>query len=66
MDLKESLGITIKKYNNLKHSATQFILNEIFYSKSEKLYEAVLINIKKSFRNVGKAFKILMIIKKIY
>ena len=34
LDLKESLDIALKKYNNHKHTATKYKPNEIFYSNS--------------------------------
>ena len=52
-NIKESLDIVIKKYNNHIHTTTKFTQNEIFYSKDEELYNQVLENIKKSFKYIG-------------
>lgn len=51
------LDIVVKKYNNIKHSATKYKPNEIFFSHSEKFFEKVLGNIKGSFTQIGKEFK---------
>ena len=55
--LKDMLDIVIKKYNNIKHSATKYKPNEIFFSHPENLFEKVLGNIKSSFTQIGKEFK---------
>ena len=41
-DIKDSLDIVIKKYNNHKHSSTKYTPNQIFYSEDEKLLKEVL------------------------
>ena len=56
LNLKDSLNVVLLKYNNHKHNTTLKAPNEIFFSKSNELYELVLNNIKKSFKHVGKDF----------
>ena len=51
-DLKQSIDIVIKKYNNHKHRSTQYTPNKIFYSKDEELYSKVLENLKSIFNSV--------------
>ena len=51
-DLKLSINIVIKKYNNHKHRSTQYTPNEIFYSKDEELYSKVLENLKSKFNSI--------------
>ena len=53
LNLKDSLNIVLLKYNNYKHNATLMNPNEIFFSYSNELFDTVLHNIKKSFKNVG-------------
>ena len=52
-DIKDCLDISLKKYNNHRHSATKYKPNEIFYSNPLELYNEVLDNIKKSFKYIG-------------
>ena len=52
-DIKDSLDIVIKKYNNHIHSSTKYTPNQIFYSEDEKLLKEVLENIKNSFKSRG-------------
>ena len=59
-DIKDCLDISLKKYNNHRHSATKYKPNEIFYSNSLELYNEVLDNIKKSFKYIGQNIKILI------
>ena len=49
-EIKQSLELIIKKYNNHIHSSTKYTPNEIFYSKDEELFKKVLENIKSSFK----------------
>ena len=49
-EIKQSLELIIKKYNNHIHSSTKYTPNEIFYSKDEELIKKVLENIKSSFK----------------
>ena len=49
-EIKQSLELIIKKYNNHTHSSTKYTPNEIFYSKDEELFKKVLENIKASFK----------------
>ena len=52
-DLKKSIDIVIKKYNNHKHRTTKYTPNQIFYSSDEELYSEVLENMKKLFKSIG-------------
>ena len=56
LNLKDSLNIVLLKYNNHKHNSTLMTPNEVFFSKSNELYNTLLNNIKKSFKNVGREF----------
>ena len=56
-DLKESLEIALKKYNNHIHTSTKYKPNYAFYSNSNELFDLVLKNIKNSFKSLGKNFK---------
>ena len=47
-NIKEYLEKALKKYNNHIHSLTKYKPNEIFYSKSNDLFNNVLENIKNS------------------
>ena len=53
-DIKDSLEIVVKKYNNHVHSSTKYSPNSIFYSNSKELFENVLNNLKNSFRRFTK------------
>ena len=57
-DLKESLEIALKKYNNHIHSTIKYKPNEIFYSNSEELFNEVLANMKKSFERVSSEYSL--------
>ena len=50
-DIKESLDIIIKKYNNHKHSTTKYTPNQVFYANNEELFQTVLENIKNYYKN---------------
>ena len=56
-NIKEYLEIALKKYNNHIHYSTKYKPNDIFYSKSEDLFNNVLENIKNSFKNITNEFK---------
>ena len=56
-NIKESLDIVIKKYNNHIHYTTKYSPNQIFYSENEEFFAEVLSNIKISFKYIGKEFK---------
>ena len=56
-DIKDCLDISLKKYNNHRHSATKYKPNEIFYSNSLELFNEVLDNIKKSFKYIGAEYQ---------
>ena len=52
-DIKESLEIVIKKYNNHMHSSNKYSPNKVFYSDDENLFKNVLNNIKSCFKDRG-------------
>ena len=52
-DLRRSVDIVVKKYNNHKHRTTKYTPNQIFYSSDEALYSEVLENMKKLFKSIG-------------
>ena len=52
-NLKESIDIIIKKYNNHIHRSTKYTPNEIFYSKDEELFSKVVKNLKSIFKSIG-------------
>ena len=55
-NIKESLKIVIKKYNNILHPTTKYYPNQFFYSENEEFFAEVLSNIKISFKYIGKDF----------
>ena len=52
-DLRLSIDIVVKKYNNHIHRTTKYTPNQIFYSNDEELYREVLDNIKSLFKSIG-------------
>ena len=57
-DLKESLDIVLKMYNNHKHTSTKFTPNELYFTKDYKIFEEAKNNIKNSFKYIGKLFNL--------
>ena len=53
-NLKESLDLVVKKYNNHVHSSTKYTPNAVFYSNSKELFSKVLHNIKNTFKRYTK------------
>ena len=53
-NLKESLDLVVKKYNNHVHSSTKYTPNAVFYSNSKELFSKVLHNIKNNFKRYTK------------